>query len=99
MGQIGETEGWASAALTPSGGQQSRCEGEGSGLWAGEAPAGTPTAAREFMPVHAKSGWLTDTAQPRSATIKTTPRDRLAITGKIVGEEGKRGCDRRHAQL
>ena len=51
------------------------------------------------MPVHATSGWLTDAAQPRSATIKTTPRDRLAITGKIVGEEGKRGCDTRHAQL
>lgn len=51
------------------------------------------------MPVHAKSGWLTDTAQPRSATIKTTPRDRLAITGKIVGEDGKSGCDRRHSLM
>jgi len=51
------------------------------------------------MPVHAKSGWLTDAAQPRSVTIKTTPRDRLAITGKIVGEDGKSGCDWRHSLL
>jgi len=78
--QIGETEGWAISERIPSGGQQLWREGEGSGFWAGEAPAGTPTAAREYLPVHARSGWLTDTVQPKSATIKTTPRDRLAIT-------------------
>ena len=78
---MGGTEGWATAERIPSGGQQLWREGEGSGLWAGEAPAGTPTAAREYLPVHAKSGWLTDTVQPRSATIRTTPTDRLAITG------------------
>ena len=51
------------------------------------------------MPVHAMSGWLTDTAQPRSVTIKTTPRDRLVITRKIVGEEGERGCDAGHVLM
>jgi hypothetical protein len=60
-------------------------EGEGSGIGAGEAPACTTTAARELMPEHAGAGWLTD--QLSSVTIKATPRDRLAIAGKIVREE------------
>jgi hypothetical protein len=50
--------------------------------WAGEAPASTTTAAREYGPWHPKVGWLT--VQPRSAAIKTAPRDRPAIAGMIV---------------
>jgi hypothetical protein len=45
----------------------------------------TTTAARECMPEHAFAGWLTD--QPSSVRIKNTPRDRLAITGKIMAGE------------
>ncbi len=63
-------------------GQQMWCAREGSGE-AGEAPACTTAAARGRMPVHAVAGWLTD--HPSSVTIKTTPRDRLAITGKMMG--------------
>ena len=96
---MGGTEGWATAERIPSGGQQLWREGEGSGLWAGEAPAGTPTAAREYLPVHAQSGWLTDTVQPRSVAIRTTPTDRLATARKILGEEKEGGCDLRHTQM
>ena len=46
------------------------------------------------MPEHAFAGWLTD--QPSSVTIKTTPSDRLAITGKIMGRGMAFGCDPRH---
>jgi hypothetical protein len=55
----------------------------GGSVEAGEAPACTTAAARGRMPEHAVAGWLTD--HPSSVTIKTTPRDRLAITGKIMG--------------
>jgi hypothetical protein len=59
-------------------GQQMWRVREGSG-----APACTRAAARGRMPVHTVAGGLTD--HPSSVTIKSTPRDRLAITGKIMG--------------
>lgn len=65
-------------------GQQMWRVREGSGE-AGEAPACTTAAARGLMPEHAVAGWLTD--HPSSVTIKTTPRDRLAITRKIMRGE------------
>lgn len=72
---LGREEGWACWERLLSKGQQLWREGEGSGLGAGEAPAGTTTAARDWMPVHAMTRWLTD--HTKSATIKTTPVDRL----------------------
>jgi len=46
--------------------------------------------------VHACNGWLTETVQPRSVTIKTTPNDRLAIMGEIVQECVQGHCDVNH---
>ena len=63
-------------------GQQMWRVGEGS-VEPGEAPDATTAAARGRMPEHVVAGWLTD--HPSSVTIKTTPRDRVAITGKIMG--------------
>jgi len=68
-------EGWGCWECVFSKGQQLWREGEGSGLGAGEAPAGTTTAARDWWPEHVITRWLTDHA--RSATIRTTPIDRL----------------------
>lgn len=70
-------EGWACRERLTSLGQQLWREGEGSGLGAGEDPAGTTTAARDGMPVHAWTRGLTDHA--RSETIRTTPMDRLLV--------------------
>ena len=80
--QLDNGEGWMTAVCDFLPGQQMWRVREGSGE-AGEAPACTTAAARGRMPVHAVAGWLTD--HPSSVTIKTTPRDRLAITGKIMG--------------
>jgi hypothetical protein len=90
-----DEEGWAAGESEFPLGQQMWRDGEGSGLTAGEAPACTTTAAREcIMPEHANAGWLTD--QPSSVTIKTTPSDRLAITGKIMERKLAAGCDCGH---
>jgi len=68
-------ESWACWECFFSMGQQLWREGEGSGLGAGEVPAGTTTAARDWWPEHVITRWLTDHA--RSVTIRTTPVDRL----------------------
>jgi len=47
-GQSGWDEGWGNWGCDLSIGQQLWREGEGSGLGAGEAPAGTTTAARDW---------------------------------------------------
>lgn len=70
-------EGWACRERLTSLGQQLWREGEGSGLGAGEDPAGTTTAARDGMPEHANTRRLTDHA--RSETVRTAPRDRLLV--------------------
>ncbi len=71
----GWDEGWGALRCFFSRGQQLWREGEGSGLGAGEDPAGATTAARDRRPEHAMTRWLTD--QASSATIRTTPVDRL----------------------
>lgn len=88
-----EGECWVTAACDFLPGQQMWRVREGSGE-AGEAPACTTAAARGRMPEHAIAGWLTD--HPSSVTIKTTTRDRLAITGKIMGGEPRARCDPGH---
>jgi hypothetical protein len=80
--QLENGECWVTGVCDFLPGQQMWRVGEGS-VEAGEAPACTTAAARGRMPEHAVAGWLTD--HPSSVTIKTTPRDRLAITGKIMG--------------
>jgi len=94
----GREEGRVCCACLLSRGQQLWREGEGSGLGAGEVPAGTTTAARDWMPVHAKTRWLTD--QASSATIKTTPMDRLlVITMKSLLPGVVDCCDSHHTGL
>jgi len=93
--QLGREEGWGCRECLVSKGQQLWREGEGSGLWAGEAPAGTTTAARDWMPVHAITRWLTD--QASSATIRTTPIDRLlSIADGSVRSAPAFCCDSHH---
>lgn len=87
-----EPGGVASRVTFPAG-QQLWRNGEGSG--AGEVAACTITAAREFMAGHAIAGRLAD--QASSVTIKTTPDDRLAITGTIVKVQARARCDHGHA--
>ena len=88
-----EGECWVIAACDFLPGQQMWRLREGSGE-AGEAPACTTAAARGRMPEHAIASWLTD--HPSSVTIKTTTRDRLAITGKIMRGEPRARCDPGH---
>jgi hypothetical protein len=83
----------ASRVTFPAG-QQLWRKGEGSG--AGEVAACTITAAHEFMAGHAIAGRLTD--QASSVTIKTTPDDRLTITGTIVKVQAQARCDHGHAE-
>src|SRR5215472_6468191 len=78
-----------------SAGQQLWREGEGSGLGAGDDPAGTTTAARDWRPEHAMTRWLTD--QASSATIRTTPIDRLlAIAVSSMDPHAAGFCDSSH---
>lgn len=93
--QLDNGEGWVTGVCDFLPGQQMWRVREGSGE-AGEAPACTTAAARGRMPEHV-AGWLTD--HPSSVTIKTTPRDRLAITGKIMEGERVAGCDRGHVGM
>jgi hypothetical protein len=94
--QLENGEGWVTGVCGFLPGQQRWRVREGS-VEAGEAPACTTAAARGRMPEHALAGWLTD--HPSSVTIKTTPRDRLAITGKIMGRESRAGCDPGHVGM
>lgn len=92
---LGREEGWACRECLLSRGQQLWREGEGSGLGAGEVPACTTTAARDGMPAHARTRWLTD--QASSATIRTTPIDRLlAIADETMRSGFATRCDCYH---
>ncbi|HUL34545.1 MAG TPA: hypothetical protein VL128_11715 [Candidatus Eisenbacteria bacterium] len=94
-GQSEWDEGWGARECRFSSGQQLWREGEGSGLGAGEAPAGATTAARDWRPEHAMTRWLT--VQASSATIRTTPRDRLlAIAAATLHEKRLFFCDWHH---
>jgi len=86
---------WDCSECFFSTGQQLWREGEGSGLGAGGDPACATTAARDWRPEHAMTRWLTD--QASSATIRTTPVDRLlAITRQSLRLPGARFCDWSH---
>ena len=95
---LGGEERWAgreSLDSLGSLGQQLWREGEGSGLGAGEAPAGATTAARDGMPEHAKTRRLTDHAS--SETIRNTPVDRLlVITANSLRLGPASRCDWHH---
>lgn len=78
---LGDSEVCLAAEETFGAGQQLWREGEGSGLWAGEAPARTIAAAREFKSGQALPGRLTD--HTSKVTIKTTPIDRLSMTTQL----------------
>ena len=90
-----EAEGWDCFECLLSAGQQLWREGEGSGLGAGDDPAGTTTAARDWTPEHAMTRWLTD--QASSATIRATPIDRLlAIAAASLDPHGAGFSDCSH---
>ena len=94
----GEGEGGDGLERLLSGEQQLWREGEGSGLGAGDDPAGTTTAARDWRPEHAMTRWLTD--QASSATIRTSPVDRLlVITMKSLLPGAANCCDSHHTGL